>query len=190
MTTAQDFDSTTLPAPGVYQVDAIHSTVGFVARHLVASKVRGVFTEFEGTVTIGDTPETSSVTAKVKAQSITTHQEQRDEHLLSPDFLDSNNHPELTLVSKSVTPTRDGHYDLTADLTIKGITKEVVFDLEFLGAGPHMIPDTTVVGFEATATIDRRDFGVTFEGSLENGSLVVGHRVTLELSIEAASTSA
>jgi len=188
MTITQDFDTSTLPAAGTYTVDPIHSTVSFVARHLVASKVRGQFTEFEGTVVIGDTPESSSVTATVKANSITTHQEQRDAHLLTPDFLDSDNHPELTLVSKSVSPAKNGHYDLVADLTIKGVTKEVVFDLEFLGAGPHMAPDTVVAGFEATATIDRRDFGVNFEGSLENGSLVVGHRVTLELVIEAAST--
>ncbi len=95
MTTTQDVSAdTSLPAPGTYTVDPIHSTIGFVARHLVASKVRGLFTEFEGTIVIGDTPEASSVTATVKAASITTNQEQRDAHLKSPDFLDFENHPE------------------------------------------------------------------------------------------------
>ena len=186
MTTIQDQTTTTLPAAGTYAVDAIHSSVSFVARHLVASKVRGQFTEFDGTIVVGATAETSSVHATVKAASITTHQEQRDAHLLSPDFLESDKFPELTLVSKSISPARNGHYDLVADLTVRGITKEIVFDLEFLGSGPGMAPNTTVAGFEATGTIDRRDFGVTFEGTLENGSLVVGHKITLEFVIEAS----
>ena len=75
---------------------------------------------------------------------------------------------------------------LTADLTLRGVTKSVDFDLEFLGSGPGMAPGVTVAGFEATTEIDRREFGVNFEGTLENGSLVVGNKVTIELSIEAA----
>jgi polyisoprenoid-binding protein YceI len=169
-------------------VDPIHSSVGFVARHLVATKVRGSFTDFEGTVTIGDTPETSSVTATVQAASVTTNQEQRDAHLKSPDFFDTDNHPTFTLVSKQVSPSDDGHYDLVADLTIRGVTKEVVFDLEFLGQGPGMAPNSTLVGFDATTTIDRRDFGVSFNGALENGSVVVGNKVTLEIAVQASRT--
>jgi polyisoprenoid-binding protein YceI len=139
-------------------------------------------------VAIGDTPETSSVTATVKAASVTTNQEQRDAHLRSPDFFDTDTHPELTLVSKQVSPGDDGHFDLVADLTIRGITKEVVFDLEFLGQGPGMAPNTSVVGFDATATIDRRDFGVSFNGALENGSIVVSNKVVLEIAVQASRT--
>jgi polyisoprenoid-binding protein YceI len=187
MTSTQEVvPDTNLPAPGTYTVDPIHSTIGFVARHLVASKVRGLFTEFEGTIVIADTPEASSVNATVKAASITTNQEQRDAHLKSPDFLDFENHPELTLVSKTITSKGGQSYALVTDLTLRGVTKEVVFDLEYLGTNPGLAPNTTVAGFEATATIDRRDFNVSFEGSLENGALVVGHKVTLELEIEAS----
>ena len=176
-----------LPARGTYNVDSSHSQVGFVARHLVASKVRGHFTEFEGAVVIGETPETSSVTATVQAASITTTNEQRDGHLKSADFLDLENHPTLTFVSSSVTPSgKEDHYDLTGDLTIRGVTKQVTFDLEYLGTGPHMVEGLTIVAFEASVDIDRRDFNVNFEGTLENGSLVVSNKITLTLEIEAA----
>jgi len=175
-----------LPAPGVYTVDAVHSSVSFVARHLVAAKVRGHFTEFSGTVTIGDTPETSSVEAVVQAGSITTNNDMRDGHLKSSDFLDLENHPTLTFRSTKITPKSGDAYTLTGDLTLRGVTKSVDFDLEFLGAGPGMAPGSSVAGFEARVEIDRRDFNVNFEGTLENGSLVVGNKIVLELSIEAS----
>jgi len=178
-----------LPTPGTYQVDPIHSSLGFVARHLVTSKVRGHFAEFGGTIVIGPTPETSSVTATAQAASVATNQAQRDEHLRSSDFLESATYPQLTLVSKRITPRGEGRFDLTADLTIKGVTREVTFDLEFLGEGPGMAPGATVVGFEARATINRRDFGVNFDGVLENGSLVVSNRIELQLEIEASSAA-
>ena len=177
--------TTTHATPGTYAVDPVHSSVGFMVRHLVASKVRGSFAEFEGTVVVGETPETSSVNATVKAASIVTNQAQRDEHLRSSDFLESATYPELTIASKRITAKGDGHFDLVADLTIHGITKEVVFDLEYLGEGPGMAPNTTIVGFEAAAAIDRRDFDVSFNGTLENGSFVVSNKVELELAIEA-----
>jgi polyisoprenoid-binding protein YceI len=186
-TTSEQPSTETLPRPGTYTVDAVHSSVGFVARHLMASKVRGSFTDFEGTIVVGDTPETSSVTATVKAASIVTNQVQRDEHLRSTDFLEASTHPELTLVSKRVTSRSDGHYDLVADLTIRGITKEVTFDLEFLGQGPGFAPDSTVLGFEATATINRKDFGVDFNAPIGDGGLVVSNKIGLELNVEAAS---
>ena len=104
MTTTQDVSAdTSLPAPGTYTVDPIHSTIGFVARHLVASKVRGRFTDFSGSITIGDTPETSSVQATVQAASITTDNEMRDAHLKSPDFLEFETFPTLTLASTKIT---------------------------------------------------------------------------------------
>jgi len=176
---------TTLPAPGVYNVDVVHSSVSFVARHLVAAKVRGSFEEFSGVITIGDSVETSSVEATVQASSITTHQEQRDAHIKSADFLDLDNHPTLTLRSTKIAHRSGDFYDLEADLTVRGVTKKVNFELEYLGSGPGMAPGVTVAGFEARAEIDRRDFNVNFEGSLENGSLVVGHKIVLELAIEA-----
>jgi polyisoprenoid-binding protein YceI len=173
-----------LPTPGTYVVDAVHSNVGFSVRHLVAAKVRGNFTEFEGTIEIGENAEASSVNAVVQAASITTNNEMRDGHLKSPDFLDLENHPTLTLTSTKITPKGGDRYTLTADLTLRGVTKSVDFDLNYNGTGANM-QGGTVVGFEASTEIDRRDFGVAFEGALEDGSLVVGHKVKLELEIEA-----
>ena len=177
----------TLPAPGTYTVDAVHSAVGFTVRHLVASKVRGRFTEFEGSIEIGESAESSKVTATIQAASITTDNEMRDGHLKSADFLDLENHPTLTFVSTSVVPKGGDKFDLVGDLTIRGVTKQVTFDLEYLGTGPSMQEGVNVAGFEASTEIDRRDFNVNFEGSLENGSLVVSNKVTLTLEIEAAS---
>jgi polyisoprenoid-binding protein YceI len=110
----------------------------------------------------------------------------RDAHLKSPDFLEFETFPTLTLASTKITSKSAEDFELVADVTVKGITKSVTFDLEFLGAGPSMTPGVTVVGFEARADIDRRDFGINFSGSLENGSLVVGNKITLEFAIEAA----
>jgi polyisoprenoid-binding protein YceI len=174
-----------LPTPGVYNVDSVHSSVNFIARHLVAAKVRGQFTEFAGVITIGDTAEASSVEATVQAASITTANEQRDGHLKSPDFLDLENHPTLTLKSTKIAAKGGDKYTMTADLSIRGITKSVDFDLEFLGSGAGFGEGVTVAGFEATADIDRRDFNIHFAGALEDGSLLVGNKVTLELVIEA-----
>ncbi|HEY5439434.1 MAG TPA: YceI family protein [Acidimicrobiales bacterium] len=178
--------TSTLPAAGVYNVDAVHSTVGFIARHLVASKVRGRFTDFTGSITVGDTLETSSVEATVQAASITTDNEMRDAHLKSPDFLEFETYPTLSFTSTKITAKGGEEFELVGDLTIKGITKSVTFDLEFLGSGPSMAPGVTVAGFEARTEIDRRDFGVTFQGNLENGSLIVSNKIVLEFSIEAA----
>jgi len=175
-----------LPTPGTYSVDSVHSSVNFTVRHLMAAKVRGSFTEFAGTVVIGETAETSSVTATVQAGSITTNNEMRDGHLKSPDFLDLENHPTLEFVSNKITAKSGDLYNLEAELTLRGVTKTVNFELEFLGTGPGMAPGVTVAGFEARGEIDRRDFNVNFEGTLENGNLVVSHKVSLEFVIEAA----
>jgi polyisoprenoid-binding protein YceI len=179
-------DMTALPTPGVYGIDPVHSTVGFVARHLVASKVRGVFTEFEGNITIGNTAEESSVTAVVQAKSVTTNNEMRDGHLTSPDFFDLNNYPAWTFSSTSITSKSGDTYAMVGDLTINGVTKSVTFDLEYLGSGPGMAEGVTVAGFEAHTEIDRREFNVNFDGALENGSLVVSNKITINLEIEAA----
>jgi polyisoprenoid-binding protein YceI len=177
---------TTLPAPGVYTVDPTHSNLDFIARHLVASKVRGNFTEFSGTITIGDGIENSSVTAEAQAASITTNNEMRDGHLKSADFLEQETYPTITFKSTKITSKGGDDYEMLADLTIKDVTKSVAFDLEYLGTNPSMQPGVTIIGFEAKADIDRRDFNVNFNAALENGSLVVGNKVVIQLTIEAS----
>jgi polyisoprenoid-binding protein YceI len=176
----------TLPKAGTYVIDPAHTEVGFVARHLVGTKVRGRFTDVSGTFTVAENPEDSSVEAVVQAASIHTNQLQRDDHLRTNDFLDVPNYPTLTLKSTGLKRVDDTHWVLTGDLTVRGVTKSVDFDLEFLGEGASMQEGKTVVAFEATATIDRRDFGVSFNHSLLDGSVVVGNKVVLEIEAEAS----
>ena len=176
----------TLPKVGTYVIDPAHTDVGFVARHLVGTKVRGRFTDVTGTFTVAEKPEDSTLEATVQAVSIFTGQEQRDDHLRTNDFLDVPNHPTLTLVGKGLRQVNDTNWVLTADLTIRGVTKPVDFHVEYLGEGPSMQEGKTVVAFEATGEIDRRDFGVSFNHSLLDGSVVVGNKVVIELEVEAS----
>ena len=178
-------DTITLPKTGNYAIDPAHTEVGFVARHLIGTKVRGRFTDVVGTFTVAEPIENSSVEVTVQAASIHTNQEQRDEHLRTNDFLDVPNHPTLTFKSTALKPAKDNHWVLTADLTIRGITKSVDFDVEYLGEGPAMVEGKSVVAFSASAEIDRRDFGVSFNHSLLDGSVVVGNKVVIEIETEA-----
>ncbi|MHB1969192.1 MAG: YceI family protein [Acidimicrobiales bacterium] len=184
MTTAPSI--TKLPPAGVYTIDPVHSTLGFVVRHLVAAKVRGQFNDFSGTITIGETLDDSKAEVTAQAASITTNNETRDNHLKSVDFLEIETYPTLSFTSTGLTATGADRFELTGDLTIKGVTKSVTFDVEYLGSGTGMAPGSTVAGFEARTEIDRRDFGVNFEGALENGTIVVSNKVTIELAIEAS----
>jgi polyisoprenoid-binding protein YceI len=178
-------DTITLPKPGTYTVDAAHAEAGFVARHLIGTKVRGRFTDFSGTFTVAENPEDSTFEAEAKVASIHTNQSMRDDHLRTADFFDAENHPLITLKSTGLKKVTDSEWKLTVDLTIRGITKPVVFDLEYLGEGASMQEGKTVVAFSATAEIDRRDFGVSFNHALLDGSVVVGNKVKIELEAEA-----
>ena len=177
--------TSTTPKVGTYTIDPMHTEVGFVARHLVGTKVRGRFTEVSGTFTVAEKPEESSVEAVVQAASIHTNQAQRDEHLRTNDFLDVPNHPTLTFKSTGLKHVDGPNWVLSGDLTIRGVTKSVDFDLEYLGEGASMQEGKTVVAFSATGQIDRRDFGVSFNHSLLDGSVVVGNKVTIEIEVEA-----
>jgi polyisoprenoid-binding protein YceI len=176
----------TLPRTGTYTVDPAHAEIGFVARHLIGTKVRGRFTEFSGTFTVAENPEDSTLEAEAKAASIHTNQSMRDDHLRTNDFLDAENFPLLTLKSTGLTRVTDREWKLTADLTVRGVTKPVEFDLEYLGEGASMQEGKSVVAFSASGEIDRRDFGVTFNHALLDGSVVVGNKVKIELEVEAS----
>jgi polyisoprenoid-binding protein YceI len=178
-------ETITLPKTGTYAIDPAHTEVGFVARHLIGTKVRGRFTDVVGTFTVAEPIENSSVEVTVQAASIHTNQEQRDEHLRTNDFLDVPNYPTLSFKSTGLKRAKENHWVLTADLTIRGVTKSVDFDVEYLGEGPAMVEGKSVVAFSASAEIDRRDFGVSFNHSLLDGSVVVGNKVVLEIETEA-----
>jgi polyisoprenoid-binding protein YceI len=147
--------------------------------------VRGRFTEVSGTFTVAENPEESTLTATVEAASINTSNSMRDDHLRTNDFLDVPNYPTLTLSSIGLERIDSSHWVMKGELTIRGVTKPVDFHVEYLGEGPSMQEGKTVVAFSASAEIDRRDFGVSFNHSLLDGSVVVGNKVVIELEVEA-----
>jgi polyisoprenoid-binding protein YceI len=171
-----------IPA-GTWTIDPSHSEVGFTVRHLMVSKVKGNFETFEGTITIAEDPLASSVTAEVDLGSINTRDAQRDAHLRSADFFETDTYPKLTFTSTSVEPA-GSDYKVTGDLTIKGVTRSVVLDLEFNGVHPDPWGGTRS-GFSATTEISRKDFGIDFEIPMDGGGVVVGDKVKIGLEVEA-----
>ena len=168
---------TELPA-GTWNVDASHSELGFVARHLMVTKVRGQFKEFEGTVKVGDDLASSQVTAVVQLASVDTGSADRDNHLRSADFFDVENNPTMSFTSTEVSEDA-----LKGDLTIKGVTKPVEFDLAFNGLATDPWGNTKA-GFEASTEINRKDFGLEWNVALEGGGVLVSEKVKINLDIQ------
>ena len=168
--------------PGVWNVDTSHSTVGFTARHLMITKVRGHFTDFDGVVTIADDPRASSVVANVRLASIDTGSADRDGHLRSPDFFDTDEHPEMTLRSTGIRSDGDD-YVLVGDLTIAGQTHPVEFALEFDGVTQDPFGNTKA-GFAASTEINRKDWGLNWNVALETGGVLVSDKIKIELDIQ------
>ena len=168
--------------PGVWNVDPSHSIVGFTARHLMITKVRGRFTSFTGTVTVPENPLDSKVEANVDLGSVTTGDEQRDAHLKSADFFNIDQHPTMTFRSTGIKET-GGDYLLTGDLTVAGKTRSVDFDLSFDGVQKDPWGGTRA-GFTAEAEISRKDWEMTWNVALETGGVLVGDKVKIELDVE------
>jgi polyisoprenoid-binding protein YceI len=168
---------------GTWDVDPVHSELGFVVRHLMVSKVRGRFSRFSAEIVTGATLTESAVTANIDLSSIDTGNGQRDAHIRSVDFFDVDNHPTMTYRSTAVRPDGD-RYVIDGELTLRGVTKSVPLVVELNGFGPDPYGGVRA-GFSATAEIDRRDFGVSFNASLDGGGVVVGDKVTIQLEIEA-----
>jgi polyisoprenoid-binding protein YceI len=181
--------STSIPGyvAGTWNIDPVHSEVGFSVRHMMVSKVRGKFTTFSGQLITGENPLDSSVTAEIDLGSIDTGNEQRDTHVRSADFFDADKHPKMTYRSTGVR-AEDGDYVLEGELTIKDITKSVPLKLELGGFGPDAYGGTRA-GFTATGEINRKEFGVNFDAPMQNGGAVVSDKVTLNLEIEAVLAS-
>lgn len=173
-----------VPAAGTFAIDPTHTTVGFLARHLMISKVRGSFTEVSGAIAIAEDVLQSSVEVHIRAASIDTGQADRDNHLRSADFLDVETHPELVFRSRRVTDLDGSRFALVGDLTIRGVTREVTLDAEFEGVARSPW-GSEVIGFTATTEIDREDFGITWNQALETGGVLVGKKVKIEISAEA-----
>jgi polyisoprenoid-binding protein YceI len=171
-------------AAATYDVDVSHSSVGFSVRHMGVSNVKGAFGEFSGSFDFDPADLKSwKVEATMQVGSIDTRIENRDNHLKSPDFFDAENHPTITFRSTGVKPLEGGRHQLMGDLTIRGVTKPIVLDLELLGTTTDM-RGNELVGFTATGTINRQDFGLSWSKVLETGGLVVGNEVKLMIEIE------
>ena len=169
--------------PGTWNIDKAHSTVGFMARHLMITKVRGRFTDFTGSITVADDPQKSSVEATVQVASVSTGDANRDGHLKTGDFFDLEKYPTMLFASTAIT-AKGGDYALTGNLTIKDVTKPVTFELEFDGVSPDPWGGTRA-SFTATADINRSDWGVEFNMVLETGGLVISDKIQLTLDIQA-----
>ena len=169
-----------------WAIDPMHSEVQFKVKHLVISTVSGFFKSFEGTVeTENEDFEDAKIDFSIDINSVDTNQSQRDEHLKSPEFFDAAKYPHITFKSTSFTKAGDDQYKLTGDLTIKDQTKPVTLDVEFGGAAADFYGNSKA-GFEITGKINRKDFGLTWDGVTEAGSIVVGEDIKLTMNIQLA----
>lgn len=174
--------TTSVPA-GTWQLDVAHSSVGFTVRHLMVSKVRGRFADFGAEIVTADDPLDSTVRATVQMVSIDTGDTGRDEHLRTNEFFDIERYPTMTFASTALAG-EGSEFQVTGDLTIRGVTRSVTFDLEFGGVQPDPWGNTRA-GFTLTGTINRKDFGIEYNAILETGGVMVGDKVTIEIDVEA-----
>lgn len=168
-----------------WKIDAAHTTAGFSVKHMMFTTVRGKFNEVDGVITFDPAnPAAASVEAHVKSASVFTGVADRDNHLKGADFFDAENHPAITFKSTSVQSATATKATVLGDLTIRGTTKQVTMEVEYLGTGKNPW-GATVAGFNATTTINREDFGLTWNQALEAGGILVGRDVKLELDVQA-----
>ena len=167
-----------------WAADTAHSTVGFAVRHMMVSNVKGAFDKFTASVvgTPAD-PAAAKISATIEVASVNTREPKRDDHLRSADFFDAAKFPQMTFTSTKVEKTSATTAKLTGDLTLRGVTKPVVLDVEY--TQPVKNPwGKTVIGASATGKINRKDFGVNWSKNLDGGGLVVGDEVTIQLDLE------
>ena len=187
--TITDFDTPTTSAiedlTGDYSLDVAHTRIGFTARHAMVTSVRGSFQEFEGTAHLDAAdPSKSSAKLTIKVASLTTGQEQRDAHLLSPDFFDVERFPEISFESTAVEQLDDDTYRLIGDLTIKDQTRPVAVDFTFNGSAKDPFGNLRA-GFEGSASVNRKDWGLTWNAALETGGFLVADKVKFEFDVSA-----
>jgi polyisoprenoid-binding protein YceI len=183
---------TTVPttATGTYVIDPTHSRIGFVARHAMVTKVRGSFNEFEGSGWFdAEDPTRSHLELTITAASIDTRNADRDGHLRSNDFFAMDEHPQIRFRSSHVEVVDPTTYRVTGDLTIKGVTKPVTVDFELEGTATDPFGNHRI-GLEGRATINRKDWGVSWNAALDAGGVLVSEKVTLELEVSAIKAEA
>jgi polyisoprenoid-binding protein YceI len=170
---------------GTYVIDPTHSSIGFTARHAMVTKVRGTFEQFEGSAHLdASNPSASTAEVTIQVDSINTRQAQRDEHLRTNEFFDAPTFPQITFRSTGVEIVSADTFRLIGDLTVKGTTKPVTIDFDYVGTAKDVY-DNVRAGFEGKATINRSDFGVTWNAPLETGGVLVSDKIVLEFDISA-----
>ncbi len=181
--------TTTESATGTYAIDPTHSRIGFVARHAMVTKVRGSFNEFTGTGYFdAENPADSHLELTVEAASIDTRNADRDGHLRSNDFFDMETYPQITFASTAVEKVDDTTYRVTGDLTIKGVTRPVTVDFDYEGTAVDPFGNHRL-GLDGRVVINRKDWGIVWNASLEAGGVLVSDKVTLEFEVSAIKAS-
>ena len=177
------------PSSTTWKIDSAHTHAEFAVRHMMVATVKGRFAEVSGTITLDESnPASSSVEATIPVASIDTKQADRDAHLRSADFFDAENHPNLTFRSTRVEPKGENEFTAYGELTIRGITREVALEGEYLGTGKSPY-GFTVAGFSARTKINRKDYGLNWNAALETGGVLVGDEVKISLEVEAIQQS-
>ncbi|GEN45375.1 YceI family protein [Alkalibacillus haloalkaliphilus] len=166
-------------------LDKVHSSVAFQVKHMMVSKAKGEFQDFDVQVT-GDVKdlENASVKATIQVDSIETNNEDRNGHLKSGDFFDTENYPTITLESKLVKKVSESEYEVTADVTIKDVTNEETFKVEANGVAKDPMGGNMVAGFDVEGTVNREDYGLTWNAPLETGGVLIGKEVKLQAAFE------
>lgn len=178
------FEGVEIPSPGVYQLDVSHTRVGFVAKHLMVTKVRGQFEKFSGAITVAENPLESSVNVSIETGSVLTGAAGRDEHLRSADFFLTETYPTIEFHSTAVKNFDGGRFTLIGDLTIRGVTKSVELAVEFDGVIRNPWGQE-VAAFSASTEVDREDWGLTWNQGLETGGVLVSRKVRIEIEAQA-----
>ena len=185
MTTATATTPAIADLTGDYTLDITHTRLGFVARHAMVTKVRGSFTEFEGTAHLDVVnPAASTASVTIQVSSITTGNDQRDGHLRTNDFFDAPSFPTITFSSTSVEVLGSEAFRLNGDITIKGVSKPISIDFEHTGTAKDPFGNLRA-GFEGKAQLTRSDFGISYNAALETGGVLVSDKITLEFDISA-----
>src|SRR5256714_10995250 len=177
-------DDRVIPAAGVYEIDGAHTSVEFVGRHLMITKVRGRFSDVRGRITISEEPENSHAEVEIGAASLSSGNDDRDAHLKGGDFFDVEHYPTISFTSTAVRGTGENSWELVGDLTVRGTTRPVTLYVDFEGGGVSPMGDERI-GFSAATDINREDFGLTWNVALETGGLLVGKAVRIELAVQA-----
>jgi polyisoprenoid-binding protein YceI len=179
-----EIDGISLPPAGKYELDPAHTEISFVARHML-TKVRGRFTEFDGVIEVAERPEDSSVNVEVKTASVQTNTQQRDDHLRSADFFESEEYPVMTFRSTGVRRIGGSNFELDGDLTIRDVTKPITLQGEFHGWGKDPLENTKIFA-EARATVEREDWDLTWNVAVETGGFLVSKTIDIVIDVEAA----